>query len=203
MKKVVLALLIALLAVPAFAAEGQIGVSIAPEWFWLSSVEGAKPEESVGESTLYLSVDGANYFGEDGGGFGIEYGLGVSLPLYGWAGKESQRIEGDAGFIFRAGLGFRREFNDLTGLAIGFGVNGSYSGHIFDLAIASADFSALMLSIYGRVAVDLTFLDCLRLDLGIAMGGPIFTSVKAVDKSQSVDISGSFLAPFAAISYVY
>ena len=58
MKKIVVLLLLLASLVPLSAMDSQIGVSIAPEWFWVTAFEGNKFSESTGATSFYLTVDG-------------------------------------------------------------------------------------------------------------------------------------------------
>ena len=205
MKRLSVALLILLFALPVFAMDGQFGASIAPEWFFISKMEGQELSDT-GMTRFYFTIDGANYFGENGG-FGIEYGLGLIIPVNSWSGNITVNSEGGCGFAFRAGLGYRHEFNSLIGIVAGLGLNGTYDSETQSYSGYSATASELDLGIYGRVAVDFTFIDCVRVNAGIAMGGPVYTNMKMSvnGQSQSADlnISGFYLAPFVGVAYAY
>ena len=123
MKKLfVIAAILIVSIVPVFA-EGQIGLSLTPEWFWITSYEGQKAPVSTGMTRFMLTADGANYFGEKGG-LGVEYGLGMVFPVNTWEGDiTTKSTNSGVGFVFRAGLGYRYEFSDLIGLAAGLGLN--------------------------------------------------------------------------------
>lgn len=207
MKKIVVLLLLLASLVPLSAMDSQIGVSIAPEWFWVTAFEGNKAPESTGATSFYLTVDGANYFGENGG-FGIEYGLGMAFPINTWAGDMTTEANGDVEFAFRVGAGYRHEFNSLIGIAAGLGLNGSSYSQTGDTGYGyTGKASIFSLGIYGRVAVDFTFIDFLRINAGVAMGGPVYSSMKVSSMGQSmsmdIDLSGFYLAPFVGVSYAY
>ena len=139
-KLFVIAIVFIVSVVPVFA-EGQIGISLTPEWFWTTSYEGEKYTESVGTTKFMLTVDGANYFGENGG-FGIEYGLGMFFPVNSWQGNVTVSAEGaSVGFVFRAGAGYRYAFSDLIGIAAGLGLNGTYQKD-------SVTYSGSIISVY-------------------------------------------------------
>ena len=133
-KILIVAIMLFAVMIPVFA-EGQIGVTLAPEWFWFTSVGGEKIPESFGESSFMLSVDGANYFGENGG-FGVEYGVGLGLPMRIWEGQLSAKSPEKAGFAFNVGAGYRYEFSDLVGIVAGLGLGGYYQN---SAAILGAD----------------------------------------------------------------
>lgn len=207
MKKVLILLVLAVFLVIPVSADSQLGISIAPEWMWISKAEGVSIE-NMGTTRFYLTADGANYFGRNGG-FGIEYGLGAVFPLNMWVGDTTVNLNGDGtAFAFRVGLGYRHEFNNLIGMVVGLGLNGTFGGGSYGFGDSSTSYAAeLDLGIYGRVAVDLTFIEALRVNVGFAMGGPVYTAVfeesAGQTMSQSVNISGFFISPFVGISYVY
>lgn len=192
--------------VPVFA-EGQIGLSLTPEWFWIKSVEGEKAPESIGMTRFMLTVDGANYFGEKGG-FGIEYGLGMIFPVNQWEGNVTVKNESsNVGFVFRVGAGYRYELSDLIGFGIGLGLNGLYdsdSQSYLEQTISASEFD---LHMYGRITADFTLLEFLRINAGLAIGGPIYTRLSISSgeykETASIDMGGFFLAPFLGLSYVY
>lgn len=205
MRRFLVTVLLILLVAPIFAMDSQIGASIAPEWFFVSKMEDMELSET-GMTRFYLTIDGANYFGQNGG-FGIEYGLGVIFPVNTWSGNVTIDAEGGSGFAFRAGVGYRHEFNSLIGIAAGLGVNGTYDSETRSSSGSTATVSELDLGIYGRVSVDFTFIDCVRINAGIAMGGPVYSNMKmSLDgQSQSADlgISGFYISPFVGIAYAY
>ena len=181
------------------AHEGQIGISFTPEWSWITTnSNGNIPEDNTTAPDLMLTLDGANYFGRNGGGFGVEYGLGVAFSA------ESQNDIGP-GFVFRAGIGYRFEFSRLFGLSLGFGLNGAYISESSNAGEYTVTFSNLQLGLYGKVAADLTLIDCIRINLGIAVGGPVYNSISSSIGSGSfnIDTNGVFLSPFVGVSYVY
>ena len=92
MRRFLVTVLLILLVVPVFAMDSQIGASIAPEWFFVSKMEDMEMSET-GMTRFYLTIDGANYFGQNGG-FGIEYGLGVIFPVNTWSGNVTIDAEG-------------------------------------------------------------------------------------------------------------
>lgn len=208
MKKVLILLVLAVFLVIPVSADSQLGISFAPEWMWISKVDGTS-YENVGTTRFYLTADGANYFGRNGG-FGIEYGLGAVFPLNMWIGDTTINLNGEGtAFAFRVGLGYRHEFNNLIGMVVGLGMNGTFGGgSSYDFGSFNVNYAAeLDLGIYGRVAVDLTFIEALRVNVGFAMGGPVYTAVfeesAGQTTSQSTNMSGFFISPFVGISYVY
>ena len=205
--KVLIVIVLAVFLVIPVSADSQLGISMAPEWMWFSKAEGVSIE-NMGTTRFYLTADGANYFGRNGG-FGIEYGLGAVFPLNRWVGDTTVNLNGDGtAFAFRVGLGYRHEFNNLICMVVGLGLNGTFGGGSYGFGDSSTSYAAeLDLGIYGRVAVDLTFIEALRVNVGFAMGGPVYTAVfeesAGQTMSQSVNISGFFISPFVGISYVY
>lgn len=205
-KILIVAIVLFTVMIPVFA-EGQIGVSLTPEWFWLTSMEGQKAPESTGMTRFMLTADGANYFGSNGG-FGVEYGLGMIFPVNKWSGNVTTKsTETSVGFVFRAGVGYRHEFSNLIGLVAGVGLNGFYQKENVASPEGQASASEFDLGMYGRIAADFTFIDCVRVNAGIALGGPIYSVVKASaageSMSMNIHMSGVFLAPFVGVSYVY
>ena len=205
-KLFVIAIVFIVSVVPVFA-EGQIGISLTPEWFWTTSYEGEKYTESVGTTKFMLTVDGANYFGENGG-FGIEYGLGMFFPVNSWQGNVTVSAEGaSVGFVFRAGAGYRYAFSDLIGIAAGLGLNGTYQKDSVTYSGSIISVSEFDLCMYGRITADFTLLDSLRINAGLAMGGPIYVlasaSMAGQSESMNLHMGGFFFAPFVGVSYIY
>ena len=200
MKKLIIISIMLLALVPAaFAADGQIGISLTPQWFWITKALDHDISGNLGTTSFLLTVDGANYFGEDGG-FGIEYGLGASFPLNVWGGNYTESISSSAtSLAFRFGLGYRYQFSSLLGVIAGLGVNGDagFSGS------GNAATTSLMLGLYGRVGVDFTLLDFLRINAGIAVGGPVYLASFRGSSSTSLGIGGFYLAPSVGVSYAY
>lgn len=200
MKKLIIISIMLLALVPAaFAADGQIGISLTPQWFWISKVMDYDIPGNLGTTSFLLTVDGANYFGEDGG-FGIEYGLGASFPLNVWGGNYTESISSSAtSLAFRFGLGYRYQFSSLIGVIAGLGVNGDAEFN----RNGNASTTSLMLGLYGRVGVDFTLLDFLRINAGIAVGGPVYLAAFGSGSSASVGIGGFYLAPSIGVAYTY
>lgn len=204
MKKLLIVALVFIVSMSALSAhEGQIGISFTPEWSWITSFEGNDLGDIDMEGTnLLLTVDGANYFGRNGSGFGVEYGLGVAFPV----GSQNEILpqeDSGAGFVFRAGIGYRFEFSRLFGLALGFGLNGAYQSESFSSLDLTITGSAFELGLYGKVAADLTLIDCIRINLGIAVGGPVYNLISGEEASENINIGGVFVSPFVGVSYVY
>lgn len=154
-----------------------------------------------------LTADGANYFGKKGG-IGIEYGFGMIFPINTWQGNITVNAEDSSvGFVFRAGIGYRYEFSDLLGIAAGLGLNGFYQSQTQTYSGQSITGSEFDLGIYGRLTADFTLFNSLRINAGLAMGGPVYTlitlSAAGQSESRSMNIGGFFLAPFVGVSYTY
>ena len=174
MKKLfVVAIILVCSIIPAFA-EGQIGVSLTPEWTGVGN-------NNSGIPNFLLTVDGANYFSE-AYGIGVEYGFGMSFPL--------NTDDTTVGFVFRVGVGYRYEFFDFLGVVAGLGLSSGY--------LSEGSSSEFDLAVYGRVAADFTFIDVIRVNVGLAIGGPFYTEPSSATKD-----GGIFLAPFVGVSYVY
>ena len=215
MKKV-LSLLLCLLLLSGllFAAEGRIGVTLAPQWLWNTATEA-----DDGETNFLFMAEGANYFGKEGG-FGVEYGLGVNFPINTWAGDlVNDDPSSSSAFVFKAGLGYKYAFSDLFGLSAGVGVMGSirsYSdGGSWGGVTLSGKSTAFVMDLYGNIAADITLLDLLGINVGVIVGGPVLSTLTTtVDGSigdvggshtetTDVDKQGIFVAPFVGVSFVY
>ena len=198
MKRLLIVMILALAAIaPVFAINGQIGVSAGYEWFANDT------SFDSGTNSLALNVAGATYFGSEGG-LGIEYGLGMGIPMSSWAGDFSVDLDDTPKqFIFNAGLGYRFHFGDMLGLKLGIGANGYRISESYDYA----SMSTLTIGIYGRLALDVTIAGCVRIDLGAFAGGPVMGKVDGssmgVSYSQDVEVEGIFVTPYAGISYAY
>ena len=215
MKKVVSILLcLVLLTGAVFAAEGRIGVSLAPQWVWNTATEA-----DDGETNFLLMAEGANYFGKEGG-FGVEYGLGVGFPIKTWP-VNTVGDDTHSDFVFKAGLGYKHAFNDMFGINAGLGVMGnvtSYSigGSIIEGVSGSGRSTTFELDLYGSVAADITLLDFLGINVGVIVGGPVYTSlttsgnlsvgdiIDAGDSNtETVENQAIFVTPFVGLSFVY
>lgn len=89
------------------------------------------------------------------------------------------------GFVFRAGIGYRHEFSDFLGIAAGLGLNGYYQSETQTYSGQSVTASRFDLSIYGRLTADFTLFDSLRINAGLAMGGPVYVLISASAAGQS------------------
>ena len=216
MKKVVSILLcLVLVSGAVFAAEGRIGVSLVPEWFFGGPKVNNEVPKDTGSTSMMLLAEGANYFGKEGG-LGIEYGLGVKFPINTWTGDIKAEDDSASAFAVKVGLGYRHEFNDLIGISLGAGALGSVTrvsegGEIFGQTISGSS-TTFILDLYGSVAADFTLIDVLRLEVGAMLGGPVYTGSSAEVSigggswgSDPVDLNyGGFnLAPFVRVSFVY
>ena len=207
MRKLFIVLLVAIVAaVPTFANDNQIGISIAPEWMFISQLGGSETPSGTGSTQFYLTADGANYFGNKDA-FGVEYGLGVAFPINSFQNGTTMKAEGDPGFAFRVGAGYRHEFSSLLGLFAGLGINGTYTTTTQRAGGYSASASTFILGMYGRIGVDVTLIDCLRINAGLSIGGPLMytMSVSAMGMSQTetYGVLGVTVAPFVGVAYVY
>ena len=209
MKKFVLFfILIICLLIPAYS-ETQAGLSVGHEWFKIFSVEGINADD-YGQKRLLVNLDGATYFGSSdrSGGFGIEYGFGSIISLGEWQGDVSVRAQGfNAGYMAKFGLGYRHAFSDLFGLSVGLGVYGTYDSEKGSDSGNTYEFSEFDLFMYGKAAVDLTFGQSFRINLGANVGGPVWAHATIQYGVQSVsgeiEMSGIFFTPFISLSYVH
>ena len=177
-KKILILALVFCSAFAASAADNQIGVSVSPQWMWAGDAN---------DMTLLITVDGANYIGSDGSG--IEYGIGTELEFL-----QGKTI---AGVAARIGYGYRLEFNPLLGLSIGVGINGTYVPSVLEAL------SEFYIGMYGRIAVDFTFLDALRLNVGVGLGGPFFGTFTYEGDTYAGFMTGFYIAPYLGVSYAY
>ena len=208
MKKILAVVVLFVAALGMLSAhDSSVGLTLAPEWSWEFEYNGQKRSDNTGYTYFHLMATGDNYFGDDGG-FGIEYGLGATFIMNGFSNGETIKAENaPVGFVFSVGPGYRYELNSLIGFSAGLGIRGYlYSDEIYsgNYSISSTVF---YLDMYGKVAVDFTLLDFLRLDAGAMFGGPVYATSSATvnGSSASIDISrsGFFFSPFVSISYVF
>lgn len=191
---------------PVFAAEGQIGITSGYQVLWTSEeiIEGFSFDYEYRSAAV--SLDGANYFGRNGG-FGLEYGIGISNRL-------SMRIEDfktdyeefDPSLLLHAGAAFRHGFTDVIGIASSLGVSTEmYWDSVDDPGYEHKIFN-LGLSVYARVSYDFTF-SSIRLNLGLEMSRLFYTAAKTTigDESYTVDgnVSGFHMTPYVSLSYKY
>ena len=122
MKKLFAILLIVLAVTPLFAFEGQIGATLGYQNAWLFEIEGNDTGD-VQSRTLVMSVNGANYFGSNGG-FGVEYGIGMTNLLN--TKVENLTVddeEFDPGLILNLGASYRYGITDMIGISAGLGLS--------------------------------------------------------------------------------
>lgn len=181
MRRLVIILLLSASMAAVSAGSNQIGISFTPEWMW---------SEGNQSMDLLITLDGGNYFG---GGSGIEYGLGMNVPL---RLNDSQLPLDPSSFTmpFRLGYGFRT--GSWIGFAFGIGLYGIYAG--------SATSPGITAGAYGKIAVDFTIINAIRLTFGAAIGGQIIECLFPQGSAGEVSFrSAFFAAPFASISYAY
>ena len=200
MKKLFAILLIVLAVTPLFASEGQIGATLGFQNFWIKDSDGAT------NLSIVASVDGANYFGNNGG-FGVEYGIGmIDLMSY----REDNHTVDDDEFkpslLLHAGAAYRYGFTDIIGISAGLGLASEMYWDSYTDQNYKYDEFDLTLAIYGRVAADFTF-SSLRLNLGLEMGGPVYSMAKVSSEghSETMDdiINGFYMTPYVSLSYKY
>ena len=194
-----------------YANDNSAGIMIAPESYWAFSAEGQKLPDNTGSTLFYLMADGANYFGGQSA-FGVEYGIGAMFTLNSWSDGVTVKAEdAPVGLMFYLGPGYRYEFSDYIGITAGIGLRGTWYSQSESYSGQSATISAFNLEMYGKAAVDFTIFDCLRLDAGIMLGGPVYNSTTVSmdiagehrSETRSMSVSGFFLTPFVGVSYAY
>lgn len=200
MKKLFAILLIVLAVTPLFASEGQIGATLGFQNFWF--------KDSDGDTALSIvaSVDGANYFGNNGG-FGVEYGIGmIDLMSYREDNHTVDDDDFDPSLLLHAGASYRYGFTDVIGISAGLGLASEMAWDSMTIMNSQIDTFDFTMALYGRVAADFTF-SSLRLNLGLEMGGPIYSMRKVSGEGYSVTtddiINGFYLTPYVSLSYKY
>ena len=201
MKRIVALLIMAVLLLGVVSAEGQVGVTVMPDWFFITSANGTSIEGSMGETRMYVGIDGSNYFGENGG-WGIEYGFSALFPCNMWANDTTISTQYfNAGAAFNIGAGYRYEFNDLVGIVAGLGLRFNIDSTMSAMSEGGMGPVFLMFDMYGRVAADFTLFNHLRFNAGFLLGGPLFSVTLGQD--YNISYSGIFLSPYVGISYAY
>ena len=196
MKKLFAILLIVLAVTPLFASEGQIGATLGFQNFWIKDSDGAT------NLSIVASVDGANYFGNNGG-FGVEYGIGmIDLLSMGSGNQTSNDDEFDPNMLVHAGAAYRHSFTDIIGIFAGLGLS-------YQMKWESDDISENyyhVISLYGKLGADFTF-SSLRLNLGLELGGPVSSMIKMSNSGNTVtkrDVTeGFYMTPYVSLSYKY
>ena len=207
MKKVfVFAIVFCIIMCPVFA-KGHIGATISPNWTWIGKIMDEKAPANTGSTGLTLALDGGHYFGQNGG-FGIEYGLGMNIPLKVWTEGVSQNVEdGSSAFVFKSGAAYRYEFSDLLGLSAGLGLGGEYSRESTYADGIKMNASIFSLNMYGKVSADVTVINALRISAGVTLSGPLYTNMKVSAQGESISknlkASAFTLAPFVGVAYAY
>lgn len=205
MKKLFAILLIVLAVTPLFASEGQIGATLGYQNAWLFEIEGNDTGD-MQSRTLVMSVNGANYFGSNGG-FGVEYGIGMTNLLN--TKYENLTVddeEFDPGLILNLGVSYRYGITDMIGISAGLGLSAEMdwaNGQDIVYIQKDVDLFEFDLGMYGKIAADFTFFDDLRLNVGLEMGGPLYKSITAESNTESIDISAFYLTPYVSLSYKY
>ena len=200
MKKLFAILLIVLAVTPLFASEGQIGATLGFQNFWIKDSDGAT------NLSIVASVDGANYFGNNGG-FGVEYGIGmIDLMSYREDNHTVDDDDFDPSLLLHAGASYRYGFTDVIGISAGLGLASQMTWDSMTIINSQIDIFDFTMALYGRVAADFTF-SSLRLNLGLEMGGPIYSMSKVSGEgySKTTDdiINGFYLTPYVSLSYKY
>lgn len=177
------------IASPLYAMDGQIGVTIGYQYNTEDFGFGSGTKE------IPINISGSDYFGRDGG-FGVEYGAGLGIGIGGWdGGSNYDETNSPTPFFANAGAGWRFHFNDTFGLKFGLGVDFRY--------MSKDNSSRYTLGAYGRVALDITFLDHIRLDAGAKVGGPLHAEQAIGSLSGEVDVKGVYASPYVGIAYAY
>ena len=210
MKKALLILLVLLASTGILSAhDGSIGITLAPESFWITGAAGQATAENSGYTTFHLMAEGANYFGDEHS-FGIEYGIGALFLLNNWSAGRTEAIsDAPLGFLFYAGPAYRYEFSDFIGISAGLGIRGLTISDKYSSGNAEVSFTVFNLDMYGRAAVDFTFLEYIRVNAGLMLGGPVYNNISlsenilGTSSEQSLNLSGFFLRPFIGVSYAY
>ncbi len=197
MKKLLVVAIILIFSVIPLCAEGQIGVTLTPEFGWITEVVHDE-DLSAFETNFILSIDGANYFPQ-AYGFGIEYGLGLYFPWMYWEDKEANYFDSTIGLSLKLGATYRYAFSDFIGISAGIGLASTYFIFIDD---PDAQFN---LDMYGKVAADFTFIDALRVNAGLAVVGNLcmiyFCDYHSA--AHNLDTVSFSLSPFVSVSYLY
>lgn len=156
--------------------------------------------------SIVASVDGANYFGNNGG-FGVEYGIGmIDLMSYREDNHTVDDDDFDPSLLLHAGASYRYGFTDVIGISAGLGLASQMTWDSMTIINSQIDKFDFTMALYGRVAADFTF-SSLRLNLGLEMGGPIYSMRKVSGEgySETIDdiINGFYLTPYVSLSYKY
>ena len=208
MKKILAVVVLFVAALGMLSAhDSSVGLTLAPEWYWMFESRGQKLPDNSGDTRFHLMATGDSYFGDDGG-FGIEYGLGATFVMNTFINGETTKAENaPVGFVFNVGPGYRYELNSLIGFSAGLGIRGYLVSDESGFGEYSASYTAFYLDMYGKVAVDFTLFDFLRLDAGAMFGGPVFATgsytYNGNSVSADVSVSGFFFTPFVSVSYVF
>ena len=95
----------------------------------------------------------------------------------------------------------------MIGIAAGLGLNGTYQKDSVTYSGSIISVSEFDLCMYGRITADFTLLDSLRINAGLAMGGPIYVlasaSMAGQSESMNLHMGGFFFALFVGVSYIY
>ena len=177
------------LASPLSAMDGQIGITVGCQW----NTEDFDFDRGTRE--IPINISGSDYFGRDGG-FGVEYGAGLGICI-GGGDVDSNYAETNSQtpFFANVGAGWRFHFDDTFGVKIGLGVDFRY--------MSNDNWKRYTLGAYGRVALDITFADHFRLDVGARIGGPLHAEQAIGSLSGEVDVKGVYASPYVGLAYVY
>lgn len=183
MKRSILIFLVLLLAISfASASDNAIGVSFMPHRTWYS-VPGAE------ESFLGVLAAGSNYFGENRGGFGIEYGAGLGIS--------TGETDTEAALVGNVGFGYKHPLKEKMGLVAGIGILGILSEP------QGTDLLILTLDLYARLGITYDVSDSFGVNAGVLSGGNLLTSRIEDGGSLNYSFNSYFVALYAGASFLY
>ena len=147
------------------------------------------------ESFLGVLAAGSNYFGENRGGFGIEYGLGGWFPLANISSEGAEFSFGGALFAGKAGLAYDLPLGEAFDLVFSLGLK------LRTLVIVN------IFDLYGTVTASFDLNETLAIKTGLTAGCTLFGGlmgsgdVSLFPAEDGVPIITA--SPFVGLSFVY
>lgn len=187
-----------------FASSNWGGVTVGPQFSWFTSkqtISGTTMESKGTGTDLFILAEGVNYFGQ-GKSFGINYGLGIGIPLAAEIdGEKSDLSNAPNALLLKAGGAYKVSQDDSLDVSIGAGL--FYSNE--KQTDSGLTISATLLSLYGDATLTYAFSPEFGLLAGVTVSTPIYAAatISSSGVSLKVDINMSGVCVLPRIGAVY
>lgn len=216
-KKFVVLVLLVVLAVPVFAVESYVGISVGSDFSWVTrNIKSfdTNTTQPLKANSIGISVqaEGANYFDS----FGVGYQVGVMFPLSRTLTSNGIAASGNDTKSFMPTLWnvqltgrYRFDINRELVLEAGLGLEysfGTYKGS-FDSS-SNASITHTYLTIVGDAGVKYDLTKDFSLRGGLNVGVPVYSTMKvsATGISISPELTSTFgvtVTPYVGVVYNY